>query len=166
MWRFVGTGVFGRCRVYGPRELLILLGPRSMATVAFQYWWRLLFCDVPQYLALRLCLTTGIDLAQAAAGQLSTKGRFPPLANFRTGHGCLQPRRNIGRGLSHTVLFGLGQPLAVRLAGANMLAFLQLQNSGVRKLEALPAVMVATVAVCLAVELILSQLSMAAWPRA
>jgi manganese transport protein len=115
-----------------------------------------------QYLALKLGLATELDLAEATAKGLTPSYRRVLWAISEVGMVACSLAEVLGAALAIQLLFGFTQPVAVVVAGANMLLLLQLQDKGLSKLEGLVAAMVATVAVCLGVELVLSQPKLAA----
>jgi manganese transport protein len=120
-----------------------------------------LFAMFLQYLALKLGIATDLDLAQATAQSVAVRARRVLWFISELGMIACSLAEILGAALAIQLLFGFGQPIAVGLAGVNMLLLLLLQKKGLGKLEGLVAAMVVTVAACLGIELVLSQPALA-----
>jgi manganese transport protein len=110
-----------------------------------------------QYLALKVGLATGRDIAGLMRDEFSDKACKMLWAVSEVGMVACSLAEILGAALAIQLLFGLAQPAAVCVAAINMVLLLQLQERGLRKLEALVASMVLLTAICLAVELALSR---------
>ncbi|HVW74788.1 MAG TPA: Nramp family divalent metal transporter [Rhizomicrobium sp.] len=114
-----------------------------------------------QYLALKLGLASGRNLAEVIAGNTRRSVRTALWIISEVGMIACSLAELLGAMLAIQLLFGFPEPVAVLLSGANMLLLLKLEKH-VRKLEAVVGTMVLLTALCLAMEFAWSSPSSAA----
>jgi len=113
-----------------------------------------------QHLALKLGIATGRDLAQACRDAYS-----PPVVIFlwvlcELAIAACDLAEVVGMAIGLQLLFGIPLLLGCIITCLDVLAILYLQNKGFRYLEALIITLIATIAVCFAVEIALSRPSL------
>ncbi len=114
-----------------------------------------------QALAVKLGLVTGRDLAQACRDHYSRPVSFVLWVLCEIAIAACDLAEVIGSAIALNLLFGIPLLWGVCLTAADVLLILLLQHKGFRYLEALVIVLVATVAVCFGVELVLARPDMA-----
>src|SRR3954465_4498691 len=110
-----------------------------------------------QGLACKLGIVTGRDLAQACRDHYSTPVVWALWIMCEIAIAACDLAEGIGSAIALNLLFGVARPLGVAITALDVLLLLYLQNKGVRVLEALVIVLVATVGVCFAFELVLAR---------
>lgn len=115
------------------------------------------FAMLLQHLSLKLGIATGRDLAQMC------RESFPkPVALFLWFMAeimiiACDLAEVIGTAIALELLFNIPLPVGVVITGIDVLLLLFLQKKGVRYLEALVIILIATVVVCFALEMLFSQ---------
>jgi manganese transport protein len=110
-----------------------------------------------QYLALKLGVATGRDLAQAC------RDHFHPVVSFILWVGCeiaiaaCDLAEVIGSAIALNLLFGLPLIWGVCLTAGDILAVLYLQHKGFRLIEAFVLVLIAVIAVSFGIQIFLSK---------
>jgi len=110
-----------------------------------------------QGLASKLGIVTGRDLAQACRDHYSKPVSVALWFMCEIAIAACDLAEVIGSAIALDLLFGIPLPLGVFITALDVLLLLYLQNRGVRVLEALVIVLLATVGVCFAFELFLSR---------
>src|SRR3569832_1480929 len=110
-----------------------------------------------QGLASKLGIVTGRDLAQACRDHYSTPVVWMLWLLCEVAIAACDLAEVIGSAIALNLLFGIALPVGVAITALDVLLLLYLQNKGVRVLEALVIVLVASVAVCFAFELFLAR---------
>ena len=157
-------------RVLGPGYLVAVgyMDPGNWATdlaAGSQYGYRLLWvvglaslmAMVLQTLCCRLGIATGMNLAQASARLLPPAWRIPLWLLAEVAIVACDLAELVGTAIALQLLFGLPLAWGVLLTVLDTLVLLLLQHWGVRRLEALVISLVALVAACFAVEMVLLQ---------
>ena len=116
---------------------------------------------VLQALAARLGIVTGLDLAQACRAHYSRPVRFALWVLCELAIIACDLAEVIGTAIALQLLFGIPLVLGVVLTALDVLIILVLQQHGFRKLEAFIVALLIIIAGCFAVELALSQPSLA-----
>ncbi len=115
-----------------------------------------------QALAVKLGLVTGRDLAQACRDHYSRPVSFVLWVLCEIAIAACDLAEVIGSAIALNLLFGIPLLWGVCLTAVDVLLILLLQHKGFRYLEAMVIVLVATIAVCFGVELLLARPDMAA----
>ena len=110
-----------------------------------------------QALTVRLGLVTGRDLAQACRDHYSRRVSFVLWVLCEIAIAACDLAEVIGSAIALNLLFGIPLIWGVCLTALDVLLILLLQNKGFRYLEAFVIALVATIGVCFAIELVLSQ---------
>ena len=110
-----------------------------------------------QGLASKLGIVTGRDLAQACRDHYSKPVSFVLWVMCEIAIAACDLAEVIGSAIALDLLFGIPLPVGVFITALDVLLLLYLQHHGVRLLEALVIVLLATVGVCFAFELFLSR---------
>ncbi|HJP58022.1 MAG TPA: Nramp family divalent metal transporter, partial [Gemmatimonadales bacterium] len=110
-----------------------------------------------QSLALKLGIVTGRDLAQACRDHYSRPVSFALWVLCEIAIAACDLAEVIGSAIALNLLFGIPLLWGVCLTAVDVLAILLLQHKGFRYLEAFVVVLVATIAACFAVELLLAR---------
>ena len=106
-----------------------------------------------QVLAARLGLVTGKDLARACHDWFPKWTRYPNWISAEIAIGACDLAEVLGSAVAINLLFHIPIFWAVLITGLDVLLLLVLQRFGLRTIEAVILVMVATIAVCFFVEL-------------
>jgi manganese transport protein len=114
-----------------------------------------------QALAVKLGLVTGRDLAQACRDHYSRPVSFVLWVLCEIAIAACDLAEVIGSAIALNLLFGIPLLWGVCLTAVDVLLILLLQHKGFRYLEAMVIVLVATIAVCFGVELLLARPDMA-----
>ena len=117
---------------------------------------------VLQALAAKLGIVTGLDLAQACRAHYSPPVRFALWVLCELAIVACDLAEVIGTAIALQLLFGIPLVWGVVLTALDVLLILMLQQYGFRKLEAFIVALLIIIAGCFAVELFLSQPSLAA----
>jgi manganese transport protein len=113
-----------------------------------------------QIIAARLGVVTGKDLAQCCRDWYPAWTRWPNWLLCELAIGACDLAEVLGSAVAINLLFHIPLLLAVLITGFDVLLLLGLQGMGMRKIEALVGVLVATIAVCYAIEIfVLPQVS-------
>ena len=120
---------------------------------------------VLQALAAKLGIVTGLDLAQACREQYSAPVRLALWLLCELAIIACDLAEVIGTAIALQLLFGIPLVVGVCLTALDVMLILALQNRGFRKLEAFIIALLMIIAGCFAVELALSQPSIAAIAR-
>ncbi len=120
---------------------------------------------VLQALAAKLGIVTGLDLAQACRASLSPSGAHGIVAVVRIRDHRLRPGRSHRHRHRAAIVVRHSLGRGVCLTALDVLLILLLQQRGFRKLEAFVVALLIIIAGCFAVELALSQPSIAAVAR-
>ena len=163
-----GLGAF--LRVLGPGYLVAVgyMDPGNWATdlaagssYGYQLLWVVglssLMAMVLQSLSCRLGIASGLDLAQACAQELLQPLRVPLWLLAELAIVACDLAELVGSAIALHLLVGLPLPWGVALTALDTLLLLLLQRWGIRRLEAVVIALVALVAACFAVELMLLQ---------
>ena len=110
-----------------------------------------------QYLALKLGIATGYDLAQACRARYSAPVRITLWLLCEVAIIACDVAEVIGSAIALNLLFGLPLVIGVLLTAADVLVILALQKRGFRTLEALVGGLIALIAACFAYEVIVSR---------
>jgi manganese transport protein len=110
-----------------------------------------------QGLASKLGIVTGRDLAQACRDHYSKPVSVVLWLMCEIAIAACDLAEVIGSAIALNLLFGIPLPVGVFITALDVLLLLYLQHHGVRMLEALVIVLLATVGVCFAFELFLSR---------
>ncbi len=113
-----------------------------------------------QHLALKLGIATGRDLAQACRDAYSTPVVIFLWVLCELAIAACDLAEIVGMAIGLQLLFGLPLLLGCIVTSLDVLVILYLQNKGFRYLEALIIVLMATIALCFAVEITLSRPSL------
>jgi manganese transport protein len=108
---------------------------------------------VMQILSARLGVVTGKDLAQACRDFLPTWTRWPNWILCELAIGACDLAEVLGSAVAINLLFGIPLFWAVVITAFDVLLLLALQGLGMRFIEALVVVLVATIGGCYAVEI-------------
>jgi manganese transport protein len=110
-----------------------------------------------QSLALRLGIVTGRDLAQACRDHYSRRVSFVLWILCEIAIAACDLAEVIGSAIALQLLFGIPLLWGVCITAVDVLVILLLQHRGFRWLEAFVIVLVATIGVCFAAELVLAK---------
>jgi manganese transport protein len=113
-----------------------------------------------QALALKLGIVTGRDLAQACRDHYSRPVSFVLWILCEVAIAACDLAEVIGSAIALNLLFGIPLVWGVVLTAVDVLMILFLQHKGFRWLEAFVIVLVATIAACFAIELVMAQPAM------
>ncbi|MEO5826959.1 MAG: Nramp family divalent metal transporter, partial [Gemmatimonadales bacterium] len=114
-----------------------------------------------QALSIKLGIVTGRDLAQACRDHFSRPTSFMLWVLCEIAIAAMDLAEVIGSAIALNLLFGIPLIWGVVLTSADVLIILMLQRKGFRWLEAFIMVLVATIGICFAIEMILSRPDMA-----
>ena len=114
-----------------------------------------------QSLAIKLGIVTGRDLAQACRDHFSRPVSFVLWVGCEIAIAACDLAEVIGSAIALNLLFGIPLIWGVVITVVDVLLILLLQHKGFRWLEAFVLVLIATVGVCFAIEMILSRPDMA-----
>lgn len=114
-----------------------------------------------QALSIKLGIVTGRDLAQACRDHFSRPTSFMLWVLCEIAIAAMDLAEVIGSAIALNLLFGIPLIWGVVMTAADVLLILMLQRKGFRWLEAFILVLVATIGVCFAIEMILSRPDMA-----
>ena len=155
-------------RVFGPATLVAVgyMDPGNWATdlgagssSGYGLLWVVLSSSLMalllQSLCCRLGIATGLDLAQASARLLPSWSRLPLWLMAEGAIVACDLAELVGSAIALQLLFRLPLLWGVVLTAADTLLLLTLQRFGVRRLEALVLALVALVAGCFAIEMVL-----------
>ena len=112
-----------------------------------------LMAVVLQVIATRLGLVTGKDLAQACRAWMPAWTRYPNWLLCEIAIGACDLAEVLGGAVALNLLFHVPLLWAVLITAADVLLLLALQRFGMRLIEAVVLLLVATIAVCFAIEL-------------
>ncbi len=115
-----------------------------------------------QSLAVKLGLVTGRDLAQACRDHYSRPVSFVLWILCEIAIAACDLAEVLGSAVALSLLFGIPLVWGVVLTAADVLLILLLQQRGFRYLEAFIIALIAVIGACFAIELVLSQPSLAA----
>jgi manganese transport protein len=108
---------------------------------------------VLQVIAARLGVVTGKDLAQCCRDWLPSWTRWPNWLLCELAIGACDLAEVLGSAVALNLLFRIPLPWAVVITGFDVLLLLALQRFGMRTIEAVVLVLVATIGVCYFIEL-------------
>ncbi|MEO7042488.1 MAG: Nramp family divalent metal transporter, partial [Gemmatimonadaceae bacterium] len=162
-----GAGFFKQWRAFAGPALLISVGymdPGNWGTdlqggAQFKYGllWVVALASLMaifmQVLAARLGIVTGKDLAQACRDWYPKWTRYPNWISCEIAIGACDLAEVLGSAVALNLLFHIPIFWAVLITGCDVLLVLLLQRFGLRTIEAVVLVMVATIAVCFFLEL-------------
>lgn len=120
---------------------------------------------VLQALAAKLGIVTGLDLAQACRERYSPSVRIGLWLLCEIAIVACDLAEVIGTAIALKLLFGLPLVYGVLLTTLDVFLILALQGRGVRRLEAFVIALIATIAICFAIELLLAQPDLVALGR-
>jgi manganese transport protein len=118
-----------------------------------------------QSLSLKLGLVTGRDLAQACRDHYSRPVSFFLWVLCEIAIAACDLAEVIGAAIALNLLFGIPLIWGVVLTAFDVLLILLLQNKGFRWLEAFVIVLIASIGICFAVELVMARPAIAAVAR-
>lgn len=161
------AGFFTQWRAFAGPALLISVGymdPGNWGTdlqggAQFKYGllWVVALASVMaifmQVLAARLGIVTGKDLAQACHDWYPKWSRMPNWISSEIAIGACDLAEVLGSAVALNLLFHIPIFWAVLITGCDVLLVLLLQRFGLRTIEAVVLVMVATIAVCFLLEI-------------
>ncbi len=110
-----------------------------------------------QYLALKLGIVTGRDLAQACRDHYPRPVALVLWVLCEVAIAACDLAEVVGSAIALNLLFGLPLPIGVALTVGDVFLILLLQNKGFRMLEALVATLILTIGGCFAYELLLAR---------
>ncbi len=162
-----GAGMFAQYRAFAGPALLVGVGymdPGNWGTdlqggAQFRYglMWVVLMASlmaiVLQVISARLGVVTGKDLAQACRDEYPAWTRIPQWLLAEVAIGACDLAEVLGSAVAINLLFHVPILWAVLITAADVLLLLALQRLGMRWIEALVLVLVATIAACFALEL-------------
>ena len=162
-----GAGFLKQYRAFAGPALLVSVGymdPGNWGTdlqagAQFKYglMWVVLAASlmaiVLQVIAARLGVATGKDLAQACRDEYPAWTRIPNWLLAEIAVVACDLAEVLGSAVAINLLFHIPLLWAVLITAADVLLLLALQQLGMRLIEAVVLVLVATIAVCFAVEL-------------
>jgi manganese transport protein len=173
----LGNSIDMRMGVPGRWRWLGFIGPASMVSVGYmdpgnwatdleggarfgyQLLWVLLASNLTalllQSLAVRLGIVAGRDLAQACRAHYSRPVVVVLWLLCELAIIACNLAEVLGSALALNLLFGIPLAWGAVITGFDVLLIVALQHYGMRKLEAVVAVMVLTIAFCLGLELVL-----------
>ena len=162
-----GAGMLAQYRAFAGPALLVSVGymdPGNWGTdlqagAQFRYglMWVVLAASlmaiVLQVIAARLGVVTGKDLAQLCREEYPAWTRVPQWLLAEVAIGACDLAEVLGSAVAINLLFHIPILLAVLITAADVLLLLGLQRLGMRWIEALVLLLVATIGVCFALEL-------------
>jgi manganese transport protein len=162
-----GAGFWRQWRAFAGPAVLISVGymdPGNWGTdlqagAAYRYGllWVValssLMAIVMQVCAARLGVVTGKDLAQACRDYYPGWTRWPNWLSAELAIGACDLAEVLGSAVALNLLFGIPLFWAVLITAGDVLLLLALQGVGMRLIEALILVLVATIGVCFFIEL-------------
>ncbi len=162
-----GAGTIARIRAFVGPALLISVGymdPGNWGTdlqagAVYRYGllWVVVLASamaiVLQILSARLGLATGRDLAQAIRARYPAWTRIPQWLLAELAIIACDLAEVLGSAVAINLLFGVPIFWAVLITAADVFLLLLLQRAGIRAIEAVVLVLVATIAACFAIEL-------------
>ena len=110
-----------------------------------------------QHLSIKLGIATGRDLAQACRDHYSTPTVWFLWLGCEIAIAACDLAEVVGSAIALQLLFGIPLVGGCIITAADVLAVLFLQNKGFRYIEALVIMLIATIAVCFAAELVWSK---------
>jgi manganese transport protein len=175
----LGNSIDMRMGVPGRWRWLGFIGPASMVSVGYmdpgnwatdleggarfgyQLLWVLLASNLTalllQSLAVRLGIVAGRDLAQACRAHYSRPVVVVLWLLCELAIIACDLAEVLGSALALNLLFGIPLAWGAVITGLDVMFIIALQHYGMRKLEAVVAVMVLTIGLCLGLELVLVQ---------
>ena len=163
----------GRWRVLGfagPAAMISVgyMDPGNWATdleggarFGYQLMWVLLASNliamVLQSLAARLGIAGRVDLAQACRSHYARPVALALWLLCEVAIVACDLAELLGSAIALNLLFGLPLAWGALITGLDVMLILALQHYGVRKLEAIVAVLVLTIGACMAIELVLAR---------
>ena len=162
-----GTGVWRQFRAYTGPALLVSVGymdPGNWGTdlaggARYQYdlLWVVLLASIMaiflQVTSARLGVVTGKDLAQACRDWYPSWTRWPNWLMCEVAIGACDLAEVLGSAVALNLLFGIPLLWAVLITAADVFLLLALQRFGMRTIEAVVLVLVATIGVCYFIEI-------------
>jgi manganese transport protein len=131
------------------------------ARFGYQLLWVLvasnLIAMVLQSLAARLGIVGRIDLAQACRAHYARPVALALWLLCETAIVACDLAELLGSAIALNLLFGIPLAWGALITGFDVMLILLLQHYGIRKLEALVAVLVLTIGVCMALEMLLAR---------
>ena len=168
-----------RLRVPGRWRMLGFFGPAAMISVGYmdpgnwatdleggarfgyQLMWVLLASNliamVLQSLAARLGIAGRVDLAQACRAHYARPVALALWLLCEVAIIACDLAELLGSAIALNLLFGLPLAWGALITGLDVMLILALQHYGIRKLEAIVAVLVLTIGGCMAIELVLAK---------
>ena len=110
-----------------------------------------------QYLALKLGIATGNDLAQLCRQQYGKKASIPLWIFAEIANAACDLAEVIGSAIALNLLFHLPLLLGVVITTLDVLVLLMLQQKGFRYIEALIITLIITIAACFGLEILFSK---------
>ncbi len=164
------VGVFKRLFAFAGPAYLVSVGymdPGNWATdleggarFGYQLIWVLLMSNVMavilQTLAARMGIVTGRDLAQACRENYPRPVVIALWIMCEIAIAACDLAEVLGTAIGLNLLFGLPLVYGVIITGLDTMLFLAIQNFGIRKMEAMVLVFIATIGVCFGIEVFLS----------
>lgn len=131
------------------------------ARFGYQLLWVLLMSNLMavllQTLSARLGIIAGRDLAQACRDLYPRPVAYALWVLCELAIAACDLAEVLGTAIGLNLLFGLPLVLGVIITGFDTMLFLVIQHFGIRKLEAMIIVFVATIGVCFAIEVFLAE---------
>jgi manganese transport protein len=164
-------GVFKRMLAFGGPAYLVSVGymdPGNWATdleggarFGYQLIWVLLMSNLMavllQTLSARMGIVTGRDLAQACRENYPRPVAYALWMLCEIAIAACDLAEVLGTAIGLNLLFGVPLLYGVVITGVDTMIFLVIQNYGIRKMEALILMLVATIGICFGIEMILAK---------
>jgi manganese transport protein len=145
---------FGKCRLHGSRQLGN--GPAGGAQFKYGLLWVVglasLMAIFMQVISARLGVVTGKDLAQCCRDWYPKWTRWPNWLMSEVAIGACDLAEVLGSAVALNLLFHIPLLWAVIITGLDVLLLLGLQRFGMRTIEAVVLLLVATISVCYYIE--------------
>jgi manganese transport protein len=106
-----------------------------------------------QVISARLGVATGKDLAQCCRDYLPKWTRWPNWISMEIAIGATDLAESLGSAVALNLLFNIPISWAIMITAADVLLLLAFQGLGMRMIEAVVAVFVATIGVCYTIEI-------------
>src|SRR5215469_1009910 len=159
MWAFAGPGFLVSVGYMDPGNWAtdLAAGSGFGYSLLFVIMLSNLMAILLQSLCIKLGVATGRDLAQACRDHFSKPVAVGLWVVCEIAIAACDLAEVIGSAIALQLLFGVPMLWGVCITAADVLLILVLQNRGFRYLEALVVVLVGTVGICFALEILFSQ---------
>ena len=113
----------------------------------------MLFRSILQVISARLGVATGKDLAQCCRDWYPAWTRWPNWITMEIAIGATDLAESLGSAVALNLLFHIPMAWAIIITAFDVLLLLALQRLGMRMIEAVVAIFVATIGVCYCIEI-------------